>query len=493
MDVTDLQRRLRNFAAARDWQPFHTPKNLAMALMVEAAELQELFQWLTPEESRQIAADPQRKEALADELADVLLYLLQLADHTGVDLHEAVERKLVKNGLKHRAKHPEVELPAPAKVEPLASRGHLLIDWENVQPKCEDLRAQAPEGTDVWIFHGPHQKLDTEAFERTYGRERVTRIPRTGVGKNALDFQLSYYIGYISARQPQACFVVVSNDTGYDPMLAHARELGFSSRRCAVYRQPVRPVTQATAPATEVAKTPALSAPITQSSTAPAVTAVSAPVASAAPKPAKITAPSPAKAPATKGASSKVSAAEMKSLSAKLLSGSQATRPARRESLLNWLQAHFQAPNAQAPRVLHALAQLQSQKLVVIKGDEVSYPTTLVAKPAHPSKSKAPAGAPKAQPSAQKETVPKVHTRTPAQMALSVLASLRKMSANKPARRAGLLKLIETHTATAADPQAMAQRVLTLLEVRQDVVVPASGTGLTYPRLAKAVAVMTES
>jgi NTP pyrophosphatase (non-canonical NTP hydrolase) len=103
VDVTDLQRRLRNFAAARDWQPFHTPKNLAMALMVEAAELQELFQWLTPEESRQIAADPQRKEALADELADVLLYLLQLADHTGVDLHEAVERKLVKNALKHPA------------------------------------------------------------------------------------------------------------------------------------------------------------------------------------------------------------------------------------------------------------------------------------------------------------------------------------------------------------------------------------------------------
>ena len=103
MDVNALQRQLRDFAAARDWQPYHSPKNLAMALMVEAAELLELFQWLTPQEARHLTDNAADKERVGDELADVLLYLLQLADHTGVDLRDAVERKLVKNAIKHPA------------------------------------------------------------------------------------------------------------------------------------------------------------------------------------------------------------------------------------------------------------------------------------------------------------------------------------------------------------------------------------------------------
>ncbi len=101
MDISALQRELRAFAAARDWQPFHTPKNLAMALMVEAAELQELFQWLTPEQSRTFTQDATVHERVGDEMADVLLYLLQLADYAGVDLEVAVRRKLAKNAVKH--------------------------------------------------------------------------------------------------------------------------------------------------------------------------------------------------------------------------------------------------------------------------------------------------------------------------------------------------------------------------------------------------------
>jgi len=101
MDIDDLQAQLRSFAADRDWQPFHTPKNLAMALMVEAAELLELFQWLTPEESRSLAQQAEGRERVGEEMADVLLYLLQLADHTGVDLEAAVTRKLRKNATKH--------------------------------------------------------------------------------------------------------------------------------------------------------------------------------------------------------------------------------------------------------------------------------------------------------------------------------------------------------------------------------------------------------
>ena len=103
LDVNALQARLRVFAAERQWQPFHTPKNLAMALMVEAAELTEIFQWMTPEQSLAVRDDPALTEPIADEVADVLLYLLQLADHAGVDLAQAVENKLRKNAVKHPA------------------------------------------------------------------------------------------------------------------------------------------------------------------------------------------------------------------------------------------------------------------------------------------------------------------------------------------------------------------------------------------------------
>lgn len=101
MDIQDLQLRLRDFAAARQWQPYQTPKNLAMAMVVEAAELVEIFQWLTPEESQNL--DAARREHLGEEIADVLLYLLQIADRSGVDVASAVERKLLKNAIKYPA------------------------------------------------------------------------------------------------------------------------------------------------------------------------------------------------------------------------------------------------------------------------------------------------------------------------------------------------------------------------------------------------------
>ena len=101
MDITALQHTLRQFAADRAWQPFHTPKNLATALVVEAAELVEIFQWMTPEESAEAAQDPECKQHIGEEIADVLLYLLQMADHTGVDVEQAVHDKLAKNALKY--------------------------------------------------------------------------------------------------------------------------------------------------------------------------------------------------------------------------------------------------------------------------------------------------------------------------------------------------------------------------------------------------------
>jgi NTP pyrophosphatase (non-canonical NTP hydrolase) len=103
-DLDSLRLALRSFAAARDWQQFHTPKNLAMAMIVEAAELVEHFQWLTPEQS--LALEPEALAEVRDELADTLIYLVELADVLGVDLLAAATDKMVKNAVKHPAKQP---------------------------------------------------------------------------------------------------------------------------------------------------------------------------------------------------------------------------------------------------------------------------------------------------------------------------------------------------------------------------------------------------
>ena len=99
ISLATLRDALRRFAARRDWEQFHTPKNLAMALCVESAELLEHFQWLTAEQS--LALDARRKRAIADEIADVLLYLTRLADVLRIDPLAAAERKLRKNAVKY--------------------------------------------------------------------------------------------------------------------------------------------------------------------------------------------------------------------------------------------------------------------------------------------------------------------------------------------------------------------------------------------------------
>ena len=99
--LAELQRRLAEFAAARDWDQFHSPKNLAMALAVEAAELVEEFQWLTEEQSR--ALEPERHERVRLEAADVLIYLLRLADKLDIDLLRAAADKIAQNEEKYPA------------------------------------------------------------------------------------------------------------------------------------------------------------------------------------------------------------------------------------------------------------------------------------------------------------------------------------------------------------------------------------------------------
>ncbi len=100
IDTLDaLRLRIREFALARAWEPYHTPKNLVMALSVEASELLEPFQWLTPEQSLQLSAD--QREAVRQEIADVLIYLTRLADLLDIDLLDAAADKLAINARKY--------------------------------------------------------------------------------------------------------------------------------------------------------------------------------------------------------------------------------------------------------------------------------------------------------------------------------------------------------------------------------------------------------
>ena len=98
-ELDRLRDALRAFAAERDWERFHAPKNLAMALSVEAAELLEVFQWMPDADSRNL--EPAAREAASQEIADVLLYLIQLSDALGVDPIAAAERKIVANAEKY--------------------------------------------------------------------------------------------------------------------------------------------------------------------------------------------------------------------------------------------------------------------------------------------------------------------------------------------------------------------------------------------------------
>jgi dCTP diphosphatase len=99
--LTELRDRLRAFVRERDWDQFHSPKNLAMAMIVEAAELVEHFQWLTEAESKDIA--PEKLEQVSHEIADTFVYLLRMSDVLGIDLIDAANAKITLNAQKYPA------------------------------------------------------------------------------------------------------------------------------------------------------------------------------------------------------------------------------------------------------------------------------------------------------------------------------------------------------------------------------------------------------
>src|SRR5687767_20067 len=101
--VAELRKIVADFVAERDWSQFHSPKNVSMALAIEAAELMEHFQWLTIEASRRLPDDPQKLAEVGEELADVVGYSFALANELGIDLSSAIRAKMIKNAQKYPA------------------------------------------------------------------------------------------------------------------------------------------------------------------------------------------------------------------------------------------------------------------------------------------------------------------------------------------------------------------------------------------------------
>lgn len=99
--LAELKARVLAFARERDWEQFHAPKNLSMAMAAEAAELMEHFLWTGPEDSARIAADPARRSRIEDELADVVIYALEFANVTGINVAAAIETKMAANAAKY--------------------------------------------------------------------------------------------------------------------------------------------------------------------------------------------------------------------------------------------------------------------------------------------------------------------------------------------------------------------------------------------------------
>ena len=101
MDVKEIQAKLAKFAEERDWEQFHSPKNLSMALAGEAGELLEIFQWLTEEQSRRDSLTTEQLNSVSEELADIMIYVLRLGDRLNIDLEAAISDKVERNAARY--------------------------------------------------------------------------------------------------------------------------------------------------------------------------------------------------------------------------------------------------------------------------------------------------------------------------------------------------------------------------------------------------------
>ena len=473
MNIPALQATLRQFAADRDWQPLHTPKNLATALMVEASKLAEIFQWLTPEQSWRAHQDAALKPRIADELADVLLYLLQLADHTQCDLQRAVADKLVKNASKHpplraRALLPVAMAPVLATAPNPAPSVHVLLDFENVQPDQAELRALVPGLTHLWLFHGPHQKDLAQRFAGFGPGLSLVAISKSG--KNALDFHLSFYAGYIVSRYPQAAIVVVANDKGYAPMLMHAQTLGFDVRQVGHARVAAAKRASAKRKAAGVA-------PVAVPRAAPTAVKLAAPVAAAPRKPAARKAPARRPVPATAPAPAVVAPAPA-SVQARV-ARKAAPKPAAKRAALALAAvsaAQVSPPPAALPR--NAPPALKMVQILVRKAGAGRAPA-----PLSPALAAAPAPAfaaladlasaatPAPAPTATPSTRPLARPPT-AVAPRKLLGSLRKMGDSLPTKQGRLLSTLRSLLGPDADAAEALAALAKLVAAGQVVVAP---------------------
>jgi hypothetical protein len=287
---------------------------------------------------------------------------------------------------------------------------HVLVDYENVHPTIEELLKLAPKLTDVWLFHGLGQTKRAEQLKAAH--ERVTLVPHSGKGKNALDFHLSFYLGYVAAKHPEATLLVVANDKGYDSMLAHAKLLGFTATRMGFKAK--------TAPAAKKA-TPAKKAAAKKA----------APAKPAVPVAASVAAPAAKVPPAAKKAAAKQAPAKK--------------TPAKKV-------AAKKAPNAAAPaKTVPVAKKVAAKKAPAQKAAAKKVPAAKVPGPKAAAKQAvAPQAAPKAAP-------------TPADKVLArAKAAFSKMGKNRPTKLASLLRHLKSMVgqgATVEDADALSRRL----------------------------------
>lgn len=255
---------------------------------------------------------------------------------------------------------------------------HLLVDYENVQPGMDDLLKLAPGLTDVWLFHGPNQTRRAEALKSAHAR--VTLVPHSGKGKNALDFHLTFYLGYLAAKHPLAELLVVANDKGYDSMLQHANLLEFSAKRVGFKARAVAAAKKAPAAKTPAKKVAAKKLPAKQAAVKKAAVQKAPAAKASASKVPAVKAPTK-KTPAKKATAKKVAvqpapAAPADPLLARTktsLTRMGAKRPVKLASLLRHLKSML-GQGATTEQADALSKRLEDAKLIHVVGDRVLYP-----------------------------------------------------------------------------------------------------------------------
>lgn len=305
---------------------------------------------------------------------------------------------------------------------------HLLVDFENVQPTIDDLLKLAPKLTDVWLFHGPNQIKRAEALKAAH--ERVILVPHSGKGKNALDFHLSFYLGYVAAKHPEASLMVVANDKGYDSMIGHAKLLGFTASRVGFKAKLAAAATKKKKAAAPAKKT------------------------AAAKTVAKVTDKVAVKAVRQSGAAAVTKNAKTKT---------KTSAPGAKKVAV---PAGGKAAAAKAPGVQNAPAKKTAAKKLAAKKAPTqqgvvakkSAPAKKVAAKKSPAKAVAPV-----KPTAAKQASAKVTPSSPADKVLArAKTSLAKMGKNRPTKLASLLRHLKSivgQGATEADADALSRRM----------------------------------